>query len=60
MAIRHIRSGEVDTPEEVAKALNRVIDNVNQTEIKLEQLLAAKPTKSDKKKKSDKKGAKDA
>ena len=56
MAMKHVRTGEVDTPEEVAKALNKIIDNANQTEAKLEQLIA----KSDKKKKSDKKGTKNA
>ena len=27
-----VRSGEVDTPEEVAKALNKIIDKVNENE----------------------------
>lgn len=50
MAMKHVRIGEVDTPEEVAKALNRIIDNANLTEAKVEQLAAPKAKK-------DKKGA---
>ena len=53
MPMKRVRSGEVDTPEEVAMALNRIIDNVNQTEAKVEQL-AAKTAKPAKKKKGDK------
>lgn len=44
MAMKHVRSGEVDTPEEIAKALNRIIDNVNQTEAKVEQFTGSKKT----------------
>lgn len=54
MAMKHVRSGEVDTPDEVAIALNRIIDNANLTEAKVEQLATPKP------KKKKKKGAKDA
>jgi len=49
MAIKHVRSGEVDTPEEVAKAINRLIDNMNQMEAKIEQLVSEKKTKTSKK-----------
>lgn len=52
MALKHIRSGEVDTPDEVATVLNRLIDNMNLTEAKVEQM--AKP------KKKKEKGAKNA
>ena len=55
MAIKHVRIGEVDTPTEVAKALNKIIDNLNLLEVKLEQLIA-----SAKKVKETKKGNKDA
>lgn len=60
MAIKHVRSGEVDTPEEIAKALNRIIDNVNLTEAKVE--LMAKPKKAVKptEVKAIKKGARNA
>ncbi len=51
MAIKHVRSGEVDTPDEVAKVLNGLIDNINLTEAKVVQM--ATPKKS-------KKGAKNA
>ena len=53
MAKRHVRSGEVDTPDEVAKEMNAIIDNMNQMEAKLEQLEKAM-TKPAKKKKGDK------
>ena len=45
MAMKHVRLGEVDTPEEVAKAINGLIDNVNQMEAKIEQLASVKKTK---------------
>jgi len=45
MAMKHVRAGEVDTPEEVAKALNKLIDNVNLMEAKVEQLAAPKKAK---------------
>jgi hypothetical protein len=48
MAMKQVRSGEVDTPEEVAKALNRIIDNVNLTEAKVEQLATPKAKKAKK------------
>ncbi len=54
MAMKHVRIGEVDTPEEVAQALNKIIDNANLTEAKVEQLAMPKA------KKKKKKGAKDA
>ena len=54
MAIKHVRIGEVDTSEEVAKALNKIIDNLNLIEAKVEQLVAPKKVKK------DKKGAKNA
>lgn len=57
MALKHVRSGEVDTPDEVAKVLNRLIDNMNLTEAKVEQIAVPKK-KTDKK--VEKKGAKDA
>lgn len=59
MAKRHVRSGEVDTPDEVAKELNAIIDNVNQIEAKVEQLTKQGEAKPEPKKK-DKKGAKNA
>ena len=34
--LKHVRIGEVDTPEEVARELNKIIDNVNQIEAKVE------------------------
>ena len=55
MAKRHVRSGDVDTPDEVAKVMNAIIDNVNQIEAKVEQLGKVEPTPAKKKK-----GAKDA
>jgi len=54
MAMKHVRSGEVDTPEEVAKALNGLIDNINLMEAKIEQLVSENKTNK------TKKGAKDA
>lgn len=48
MAMKHVRSGEVDTPDEVARALNRIIDNVNQVEAKVVQLAIPKPEKKKK------------
>ena len=51
--MKHVRAGEVDTPDEVAKALNGIIDNMNQVEGKVVQLAAPKPKK-------EKKGGKDA
>ncbi|KKM72966.1 hypothetical protein LCGC14_1415220 [marine sediment metagenome] len=38
MAMKHVRIGEVDTPEEVAREINKVIDSLNHAEAKLEQL----------------------
>jgi hypothetical protein len=38
MVMKHVRTGEVDTPEEVAREMNRVIDNVNQNEAKVCQI----------------------
>lgn len=32
MGLRRVRAGEVDTPEEVAKAINRVIDVINKND----------------------------
>ncbi len=32
MGLRRVRAGEVDTPEEVAKAINRVIDVLNKND----------------------------
>ena len=49
MAIKHVRIGEVDTSEEIAKALNTIIDNVNLTEAKVEQLASPKKVKKVKK-----------
>ena len=57
MAIKHVRIGEVDTSEEIAKALNIIIDNVNLIEAKVEQLAAPKKVKNVK---NNKKGAKNA
>lgn len=54
MPMKRVRSGEVDTPDEVAVALNRVIDNVNQIEAKVEQLAVKPAAKPAKKKKGDK------
>lgn len=57
MPMKRVRSGEVDTPDEIAVAMNRIIDNVNQTAGKVEQLESCiqslTPTPA-KKKKGDK------
>jgi hypothetical protein len=42
MAIKHVRSDEVDTSDEIAKALNKIIDNVNLIEAKVEQMAGPK------------------
>ena len=43
--MKHVRIGEVDTPEEVAIAINELIDNVNLIEAKVMQLATPKPKK---------------
>ncbi len=55
--MKHVRIGEVDTPEEVARELNKVIDNLNQVEAKVLQLAGPKAKKKETK---EQKGAKDA
>ncbi|HEB26431.1 MAG TPA: hypothetical protein ENI05_01465 [Porticoccus sp.] len=57
MAMKHVRSGEVDTSEEVALALNRIIDNVNLTEAKVEQLTLGKKAAKVARAAEEKKGA---
>lgn len=32
MAMNRVRSGEVDTPDEVAKAINKIIDHINEVD----------------------------
>ena len=41
MALQYVRSGEVDTPEEVSSAFRKVIDAVNTNERKIEQMASS-------------------
>ena len=57
--MRRVRAYEVNTPDEVANELNKIIDNMELVEAKVVQLAQPKPKPKDKKK-DKKKGDKNA